>query len=273
VPSKPLWSAVVGLKKYDIILDVLFFTCEYLVSLKEHHPKIYLLPNLFTTASLFAAFYSIMASFKMQYEVAVIAIFIGMIADGLDGRIARLTNTQTEFGAQYDSLSDMVTFGVAPALLLYSWSLVRLGKIGWLVAFIYTAAVALRLARFNVQAETADKRYFKGLACPAAAAVGCSFVGLCYQNHLQYGFIPVLTAFIAVTAAILMVSNIQYYSFKEIDFKGKVPFLYLLLMVIIFVAIAASPSVVLFTGFIVYAISGPVHFLWRVRRVKQLKGK
>ena len=114
MPSKPLWSAVVGLKKYDIILDVLFFTCEYLVSLKEHHPKIYLLPNLFTTASLFAAFYSIMASFKMQYEVAVIAIFIGMIADGLDGRIARLTNTQTEFGAQYDSLSDMVTF--APSI-------------------------------------------------------------------------------------------------------------------------------------------------------------
>lgn len=233
---------------------------------KENLPKIYLLPNLFTTASLFAAFYSIVASFKSQYEVAVIAIFIGMIADGLDGRIARLTNTQSEFGAQYDSLSDMVTFGVAPSLLLYSWSLHQLGKIGWLVAFVYTAAVALRLARFNIQVETADKRYFQGLACPPSAAIVASFAWFCHQNQLEHWLIAVLTAIVAIISAALMVSNIRYYSFKEVDFKGKVPFLYLLLMIILFVAIAANPSVVLFIGFGLYALSGPIHLFIRVRR-------
>ena len=194
-----------------------------------------------------------------------------MIADGLDGRIARLTNTQSEFGAQYDSLSDMVTFGVAPALLLYSWNLHQLGKFGWLVAFIYTAAVALRLARFNTQVETADKRYFQGLACPPAAAIVSSFAWFCHQNHCEHVIVSVLTAVVAVLAAVLMVSNVRYYSFKEIDFKGKVPFLYLLLMVILFVAIAANPSVVLFTGFSIYALSGPVHLLLTLRRNRKQK--
>ena len=240
---------------------------------KESPSGIYLLPNLFTTASLFAAFYSIVASFKAQYEVAVIAIFIGMIADGLDGRIARLTNTQSEFGAQYDSLSDMVTFGVAPALLLYSWNLNQLGKFGWLVAFVYTAAVALRLARFNTQVETADKRYFQGLACPPAAAIVSSFAWFCHQNQYEHFMVSVVTAVVAVLSAILMVSNVRYYSFKEVDFKGKVPFLYLLLMVILFVAIAANPSVVLFTGFGIYALSGPVQLLVILRRSRKQKNK
>ncbi|MDI9819264.1 MULTISPECIES: CDP-diacylglycerol--serine O-phosphatidyltransferase [unclassified Legionella] len=236
---------------------------------KESHSGIYLLPNLFTTASLFAAFYSIVASLKHQYEVAAIAIFIGMLADGLDGRIARLTNTQTAFGAQYDSLSDMVTFGVAPALLLYSWNLHQLGKVGWLVAFIYTAAVALRLARFNTKSETADRRYFQGLACPPSAAIVSAFVWFCYQNQLTHFVIAILTAVITVIAAVLMVSNIRYYSFKEIDFKGKVPFLYLLVMVILFVAIAANPSVVLFTSFVAYALSGPVQTLLALQRLRR----
>lgn len=236
---------------------------------KESHSGIYLLPNLLTTASLFAAFYSIVASLKAQYETAVIAIFIGMVADGLDGRIARLTNTQTAFGAEYDSLSDMVTFGVAPALLLYSWNLHKLGKIGWLVAFMYTAAVALRLARFNTQIETADKRYFQGLACPPSAAIVSSLVWFCHQNQLEHFAISILTAFIAVVTAVLMVSNVRYYSFKEIDFKGKVPFLYLLLIVILFVAIAANPSVVLFTGFVIYALSGPLQTLIALHRVRK----
>lgn len=233
---------------------------------KENHSGVYLLPNLFTTASLFAAFYSLVASMQMLYEVAVIAIFIGMIADGLDGRIARLTNTQTAFGAQYDSLSDMVTFGVAPSLLLYSWALRELGKIGWLIAFIYTAAVALRLARFNTNIQKIDKRYFQGLACPPAAALICAFVWLCHQNAVENRFIVDIGALLAVVSAALMVSNIRYYSFKEIDFKGKVPFLYLLLMVIVFVAVAANPSVVLFTVFVVYALSGPVCAGWRIYR-------
>lgn len=233
---------------------------------KESHSGIYLLPNLFTTASLFTAFYSIVASLKAQYEAAAIAIFIGMLADGLDGRIARLTKTQTAFGAQYDSLSDMVTFGVAPALLLYSWTLDTLGKLGWLVAFIYTAAVALRLARFNIQVETTDKRYFQGLACPPAAAIMSSLVWFCYQNQLHFFVVSIITAIIATLVAALMVSNLRYYSFKEIDFKGKVPFLYLLVMVILFVAIAANPAVVLFTGFILYALSSPLQTIFRWRR-------
>lgn len=240
---------------------------------KETRSGIYLLPNLLTTASLFAAFYSIVASFKNQYETAVIAIFIGMVADGFDGRIARMTNTQTAFGAEYDSLSDMVTFGVAPALLLYSWNLNDLGKLGWLICFIYTASVALRLARFNTQVETADKRYFQGLACPAAAALVCSFVWLCQQNHWQNWMVTVLTAGLLVVSAVLMVSNIRYYSFKEIDFKGKIPFLYVLAIVVIFVAVAANPSVVLFLGFAIYVLSGPLQTLLLLNRVRKQRNR
>ncbi len=240
---------------------------------KGTHSGIYLLPNLLTTSSLFAAFYSIVASLKAQYEVAVVAIFIGMIADGLDGRIARMTNTQTAFGAEYDSLSDMVTFGVAPALLLYSWGLHELGKIGWLIAFIYTAAVALRLARFNTQLETADKRYFQGLSSPPAAAVVASYIWLCQQQDWSSLSMVVLAACFAVSAAILMVSNIRYYSFKKVDFKGKVPFLYLLMIVILFVAIAADPSLLLFVTSLLYALSGPLQTLIALQRVRKLRQK
>lgn len=240
---------------------------------KENHSGIYLLPNLLTTASLFAAFYSIVSSLKGLYEPAVIAIFVGMVADGLDGRIARLTNTQTAFGAEYDSLSDMVTFGVAPSLLLYSWSLSQLGKFGWLVAFIYTAAVALRLARFNVQIEVVDKKYFQGLACPAGAAIVSSFVWFAHQNawHHYIQTISLTTAVITILISILMISNVRYYSFKEIDFKGKVPFLYILIIIVLFVAIAADPSSVLFFGFLLYALSGPIRTMWIFRRRR--KGK
>lgn len=239
---------------------------------KESHSGIYLLPNLLTTGSLFAAFYSVVSSLTAHYEAAAIAIFIGLVTDGLDGRIARLTNTQTAFGAQYDSLSDMVTFGVAPSLLVYSLNLRHLGKIGWLVAFIYTAAVALRLARFNTKVETTDKRYFQGLACPASAAIISSFVWFSFQHHLTHYSITILAAIITLIAAILMVSNLRYYSFKEIDFKGNVPFLYLLVTVILFVAIAANPSAVLFTGFVLYALSGPVHAVFTRRRYRKASG-
>lgn len=236
---------------------------------KEQRSGIYLLPNLLTTGSLFAAFYSIVASLKTQYEAAVIAIFIGMIADGLDGRIARMTNTQTAFGAEYDSLSDMVTFGVAPALLLYSWSLNELGKLGWLLAFIYTAAVALRLARFNTQVETADKRYFQGLACPPAAAIVSSFVWLCHQNEWTNLFFSIIAAGLVVATAALMVSNVRYYSFKELDFKGKVPFLHVLVIVVLFVAIASNPSLVLFVSFMLYGLSGPLQTLVALQKVRK----
>lgn len=236
---------------------------------KESHSGIYLLPNLLTTASLFAAFYSLVASMKGQYEAAAVAMLIGMVADGLDGRIARLTNTQSAFGAQYDSLSDMVTFGVAPPILLYNLMLNHLGKFGWLVAFVYTAAVALRLARFNTKLEAEDKRYFQGLPCPPAAAVMASFAWLCYQNEWQHMTISILTAILSLVASGLMVSNLRYYSFKEIDFKGKVPFLYILIIIILFVAIAANPAIVLFIGFSIYAVSGPVMTLIHILRVRK----
>ncbi len=236
---------------------------------KEHHSGIYLLPNLLTTSSLFSAFYSIVASLKTQYEIAVIAIFVGMVADGLDGRIARLTNTQSAFGAQYDSLSDMVTFGVAPALLLYSWNLHTLGKLGWLIAFVYTAAVALRLARFNTQVETADKRYFQGLACPAGAAVMASFIWMCQQYEWSNPIVLHIEAALTVLVAMLMVSNVRYHSFKELDVKGKIPFLYVLGIVMIFVAIAADPSVILCLTSAVYALSGPLQTLFVLHRVRK----
>jgi CDP-diacylglycerol---serine O-phosphatidyltransferase len=238
----------------------------------ERHSGIYLLPNLLTTASLFAAFYSIVSSMDRHYEAAVIAVFIGMIADGLDGRIARLTNTQSEFGAQYDSMADMVTFGVAPSLLLYQLTLSQLGKLGWLVAFVYTASVALRLARFNTQLETADKRFFQGLPCPAAAALMASFASICFQNNLQhYLLVSILTAVLSLMVAVLMVSNLRYYSFKELDFKGKVPFLYVLGIIIVFVAVAVNPAVVLFVCFMLYALSGPVVTSIALHRMKKLR--
>lgn len=236
---------------------------------RDSRRGIYLLPNLFTTASLFAAFYSIVASLKLQYEPAAIAILIGMISDGLDGRIARMTNTQTAFGAEYDSLSDMVTFGVAPALLLYSWTLNSLGKFGWLVAFIYTAAVALRLARFNTQVETADKRYFQGLSSTLGAAVVTTFVWFCNQNQWLHWSVSIVAACLTLTIAILMVSNIRYNSFKELDLKGKVPFLYILLVVLLFVAIASDPSMILFLASILYAASGPLQTLRAVQKMRK----
>lgn len=200
----------------------------------------------------------------------MIAIFIGMIADSLDGRIARMTNTQTDFGAEYDSLSDMVTFGVAPAILLYSWCLGTLGKLGWLVAFIYTASVALRLARFNTQLETADKRYFQGLACPAGAAVISSFIWVC-ENLQTRGeaWTYIVSVILAICIAILMVSNIRYYSFKDLDMKGKNRFLHVLIIVALFVAIASDPAKILFIAFMGYALSGPIQTLWAIHRVRK----
>lgn len=233
---------------------------------RENRSGIYLLPNLFTTASLFAAFYSIVASMHSQYEAAVIAIFVGMVADGLDGRIARMTNTQTSFGAEYDSLADMITFGLAPALLFYNWILNGLGKIGWLIAFVYTAAVALRLARFNTQLETADKRYFQGLTSTLGGALMASFAWLCNQNQWHP---PVIAAIVTLITAILMVSNIRYNSFKEVDFKGKIPFLYVLLIVVLFVAIAVNPSLVIFAASLCYAASGPTQTLFALQRMRK----
>jgi len=228
---------------------------------------IYLLPNLFTTASLFAGFYAIVAAMQGRFENAAIAIFVAMVLDSLDGRVARLTNTASDFGAQYDSLSDMISFGLAPSLVIYQWSLAPLGKIGWLAAFIYTAACALRLARFNTQVDTADKRYFQGLASPSAAALLAGLVWLGDDYELQPTLLTSqISLALTVISALLMVSNIRYHSFKNLDFKGKVPFVTVLVIVFVFVFISISPSMVLFSGFALYALSGPVLTLVHLRR-------
>ncbi len=230
---------------------------------------IYLLPNLFTTAALFSGFYSIVAALKGSFDVAAIAIFFAMIADTLDGRIARLTNTQTAFGAQYDSLSDMVAFGVAPALVMYNWSLLRLGKIGWLIAFIYTAATALRLARFNTQVGHEDKRYFQGLPCPAAAALIAGLVWLGYVYDIEGYLIVIPGGLLTLLAAAFMVSSIRFNSFKQIDLKGKVPFMVPVLVVLILAAIAIEPPEMLFALFLCYALSGPILTLWQLRKMRK----
>jgi len=219
---------------------------------------IYLLPNLFTTAALFAGFYAIVAAMDSNFEKAAIAIFIAMVLDGLDGRVARMTNTQSEFGAEYDSLSDMVSFGLAPALVMYEWVLLGMGKVGWLAAFIYVAAAALRLARFNTQVAVADKNYFQGLASPAAAAViaGAVWVGDDYQ--LTGVVVNWAAALLTILAGILMVSNIRYYSFKTLDLRGRVPFVAMLIIVLIFVLISIDPPQVLWGVFLLYALSGPI---------------
>lgn len=227
------------------------------------HRSIYLLPNLFTTAALFAGFYAIVAATKGHFEYAAIAIFVAMIMDGLDGRVARLTNTQSAFGAEYDSLSDMVSFGLAPALVVYNWALSPLGKVGWLASFIYAAATALRLARFNIQVNT-DKRYFMGMPCPAAAAVLAGLVWVSAEHRVSGMVLPFnyLIAGLTVVLGLLMVSNIRYYSFKEIDFKGNVPFVVLLVIVLAMSIIAFAPELVLFSGFMLFALSGPVQWFW-----------
>jgi len=228
---------------------------------------IYLLPNLFTTAALFAGFYAVVAAIDSRYEPAAMAIFVAMILDGMDGRIARMTNTESDFGVQYDSLSDMASFGFAPALVIYHWSLFTLGKIGWLAAFIYAAAAALRLARFNTQAASADKGFFQGLPCPAAAAIIAGLVWVGDTYGLLDGTTIVFIALpLTIIAGMLMVSNIRYHSFKKIDLKGKVPFVTVLVVVLIFVFIASEPALVLFVLAMCYALSGPIMTLIIIRK-------
>jgi len=240
---------------------------------KERRRGIYLLPNLFTTAALFSGFYAVVAGMHSHFEVAAIAIFVAMIFDGIDGRVARLTNTQSKFGAEYDSLSDMVSFGVAPALVMFSWGLNGLGKFGWAVAFIYVACAALRLARFNTQIDTADKNYFSGLASPAAAAVVAGTVWVCARADWVGEELPVALALLAgcVTAVVgfLMISSVKYHSFKGFDFRGRVPFVVMILVVVGFGIFMLDEALVLLGGFLLYALSGPAAILYRKFLVKK----
>ena len=238
----------------------------------EPNPRrrgIYLLPNLFTTAALFCGFYAIVAGLGGGFESAAVAIFVAMILDGADGRIARMTNTESAFGAEYDSLSDVIAFGLAPALVLYMWTLSELGKLGWLAAFFYAAAAALRLARFNTQIGHGDKRYFQGLPCPPAAAVaaGLIWVGADYDlGGLSLGVLSFVTA---ILLGVLMVSNVRYRSFKEFDLRDRVPFVAVLSVVMAISFVSIDPAVVLYTVFSAYALSGPVMTLVGLRARRQ----
>jgi len=239
---------------------------------------IYLLPNLFTTGAMLAGFYAVIAAIDSNFSNAAIAVFIAGLLDGLDGRVARLTNTQSEFGVQYDSLSDMVSFGVAPALVMYTWTLQTLkdygtfwGKLGWAAAFVYAACAALRLARFNTQVSVADKRYFQGLASPAAAGLNMAFVWA--MSDLQLGGNHVLVQrvapFLVIGAGLLMVSRIRYFSFKAWPLADKVPFFWIPLVMLIFVALALDTPRVLLVIAILYVLSGPVITLWGLHRRRE----
>jgi len=230
---------------------------------------IYVLPNLFTIGALFAGFYSIVQAMNGRWEHAAVAIFIAMVLDGLDGRVARMTGTQSAFGAELDSLSDMVSFGVAPALIMYVFALKGLGKFGWIAAFVYCSAAALRLARFNTQLEVADKRFFQGLPSPAAAALVAGFVWV----MVEYGFtgteIDWLAAGVILFAGISMVTNLKFYSGKEINLRKSVPFFVVLLIVLFFILVSTSPPEVLLLIFVVYSLSGYVYATWNWRHRKE----
>ncbi|MFP6809286.1 MAG: CDP-diacylglycerol--serine O-phosphatidyltransferase [Pseudomonadales bacterium] len=231
---------------------------------------VYLLPNLITTGALFSGFYAIIASMNQSFENAAIALVIAGFLDALDGRIARMTNTQSEFGVQYDSLSDMVAFGVAPAILMFSWAFSDLGKFGWMIAFLYMACAALRLARFN---SAPDNKIFVGLPSPAAAGVLCTFVWTWVDNFepvLNIQFSIFIGVFVAMSG-LLMVSNIKYYSPKQINLKGRVPFIYMLGIVMVFVVVAIYPPGVLLTLGSIYLLSGPVQALYRELQRRKAK--
>lgn len=230
---------------------------------------IYILPNAFTTANLFAGFYAIVQAMNGRFEAAAVAIFVAMVLDSLDGRVARLTNTQSAFGEQYDSMSDMVSFGAAPALVIYEWSLRGMGKLGWLAAFVYVAGAALRLARFNANIGVVDKRYFQGLPSPAAAALVAGLVWLATDLRETRWIdssgadLRWLAWVITIYAGVTMVSNAPFYSFKDVNIKKTVPYMVVPLIVLAFVLVSSDPPTVLFSLFLVYAVSGYVLWAWR----------
>ncbi|HEY8025664.1 MAG TPA: CDP-diacylglycerol--serine O-phosphatidyltransferase [Burkholderiaceae bacterium] len=234
---------------------------------------VYLLPNAFTTAALFCGFYAIVMAMNGRYEQSAIAIFAAMILDGIDGRVARLTNTQSEFGAQYDSLSDMVSFGAAPSLVIYEWSLRGLDKMGWLAAFVYCAGAALRLARFNTNITVVDKRFFQGLPSPAAAALVAGLIWTIEDlrsRGIDISWINLswTSWIITVFAGLTMVSNVPFYSFKDVNFRKVVPFISIFVIVLIFVLISLDPPVILFGLFVLYGLSGYGALVWRFAKGK-----
>lgn len=236
---------------------------------KVRRKGVYLLPNLFTTGALFGGFFAIIAAMNGKFDHAALAIFAAQILDGFDGRVARMTNTQSAFGTEYDSLSDMVSFGLAPAIVTYTWALQPLGKYGMGAAFIFAACAALRLARFNTQVGETDSRYFTGLASPPAATLVASGVWLGSEWELT-SEVSILAALLITFVGLMMVSNLKYQSFKGLDKNHRVPFVAMLITLMVFIAVMMNPPVVLFVLAFAYALSGPVGWLWEfARKAKQ----
>jgi CDP-diacylglycerol--serine O-phosphatidyltransferase len=228
---------------------------------------IYVLPNLFTTAALFCGFFAIVQAMKGSFEQSAVAIFVAMVLDGLDGRVARMTRTQSAFGAEYDSLSDMASFGVAPALVTYAWALKDMGRLGWIAAFIYCVGAALRLARFNTTLEVMDKRYFQGLPSPAAAALVTGFLWVMIDKGIAASEVRWLACAMVIFAGISMVSNVRFYSFKDVNLRRSVPFIFVVAIALGFAVVSYDTPLALFGLFVAYSLSGYVLALTqRLRR-------
>lgn len=229
---------------------------------------IYILPNLFTTGSLFAGFYSMVAGINGDYRTAAIWVFGALVCDGLDGKVARATGTTSKFGVEYDSLADLVAFGVAPGLLMYFWALKPFGRLGWLAAFLFVVCGALRLARFNVQVETVESKRFVGLPIPAAASTVASTVLFFHHMGWPSSFKKLAILVLIYLLAFLMVSSVKYYSFKDPELIKKQPFGFLVLAILLLIIIAAEPAIMIFLMFVCYVLSGPVGFVvtWPRRR-------
>ncbi len=227
---------------------------------------IYILPNLLTTGALFAGFYAIVQAMNGRYEFSAVAIFVAMVLDGLDGRVARLTHTQSAFGAEYDSLSDMVSFGAAPSLVIYEWALKGMGKLGWVAAFIYCAGAALRLARFNTNIDVVDKRYFQGLPSPAAAALVAGLVWVLHDLGFTGEEARWYACIVTIFAGVTMVSNVPYWSGKDINLRRSVPFILIAAIALAFALVGIYPEGMMFALFLIYALSGYAMVVWRWMR-------
>lgn len=248
---------------------------EIVAPLRPPSRGVYLLPNAFTTANLFSGFFAVVQAIEGRFDLAAVAIFVAMVLDSLDGRVARLTRTQSAFGEQYDSMSDMLSFGAAPALVIYEWSLRGMGKLGWLAAFVYVAGAAVRLARFNTNIGVVDKRYFQGLPSPAAAALVAGLVWIATDLRETRWIEATGTDLrwvawtITVYAGCSMVSNAPFYSFKDIDLKRTVPYMVVPGLILAFVLVSYDPPVVLFSLFLVYGLSGYALWAWRWQTGRQ----
>ena len=230
---------------------------------RKRRKGIYILPNLFTLAALFGGFYAIVMAINGRFDQAAVGVFCAMVLDSLDGRVARMTNTQSAFGEQMDSLSDMVSFGAAPALIAYVWALQGLGRWGWIAAFVYCACAALRLARFNVNTGVVDKRYFQGLPSPAAAALMAGFIWVVTDMGLKGSNVAWSMFALALYSGLSMVTNVPFYSFKDVHMKKSVPFVVIVAIVLVIAVINIDPPIVMFAMFVAYGFSGYLIYVWR----------